>query len=114
MKKIYSLLLVSFILSGCTTEWQRTRYDAQDLSTAQYECETLAENKYPVKNRVAERTVYETHVEKCRRNKHCKQKYDSSPTVQSYVIDVNEHTRYEWMELCMQQRGWISKVKVLM
>ncbi|TGC05135.1 hypothetical protein CRG93_25730 [Escherichia sp. E2593] len=64
MKKIHVLLLVSFILSGCTTEWQRTRSDAQDLSTAQYECGTLAEEKYPVKNRVAERTVYEAHVEK--------------------------------------------------
>ncbi|WP_130224478.1 hypothetical protein [Escherichia sp. E13S3] len=114
MKKIHLLLLFSFILSGCTTEWQRTRYDAQDLSTAQYECGTLAEEKYPVKNRVAERTVYETHVEKCRNNKHCKKKYESSPALRSYVIDVNEHTRYEWMELCMQQRGWISKVKVLM
>ncbi|TGC12161.1 hypothetical protein CRU79_24630 [Escherichia sp. E4385] len=43
-----------------------------------------------------------------------KKKYDSSPTVQSYVIDVNENTRYEWMERCMQQRGWVSEVKVLM
>ncbi|TLJ03245.1 hypothetical protein [Escherichia sp. E4385] len=114
MKKIYSLLLTSFLLSGCTTEWKQTRYDAQDLSTAQYECGALAEEKYPVKNRIAERTVYEAHVEKCRRNKHCKKKYDSSPTVQSYVIDVNENTRYEWMERCMQQRGWVSEVKVLM
>lgn len=114
MKNICTLTIISLILSGCTTEWHKTRSDAQELSAARYECENKAEEKYPVKNKIAEKTVYEPHIEKCHHDKHCKPKQVSTPTIQSYVIDVNEDTRDQWFEHCMKEKGWSSTMKIMM
>lgn len=114
MNKICTMISIVLLLSGCTTEWHKTRADAQDLTTARSECETKAEEKYPVKNKIAHKTVYESYPEKCHHDKHCKPKQISTPTIQSYVIDVNEDTRDQWFEHCMKDKGWSSTMKVMM
>lgn len=87
-----------------------TDADAEDLETAKAACSEQAEDKFPVKNEVAQRTVYNTHYEVCRDCKKGSDKPDyefvNKPEIQSYALDVNLKSRQYFFHQCMIKRGW--------
>lgn len=114
MSKCSFLVIAVFLLCGCSTQWIMTRSTAEAFSSAKYTCEAQSENKFPVKNEVAQRTKYSNHYEKCKNKKDCDGKdytLTERPETESYVMDVNEGSRRQAFLSCMTQKGWESKIK---
>ncbi|HDS6412607.1 TPA: hypothetical protein QHZ98_005452 [Klebsiella oxytoca] len=116
MKSINYIFLFSLLLSGCSSQWVKSKATAEDLSTAKIFCETQAEKKSPVKNEVAQRTTYSQKYEKCNKSDVCegkKYKTIERPETESYVIDVNNDSRRRSFHQCMSMKGWEEETKFL-
>lgn len=114
--KQFIIIVSVFFLAGCTTEWIRNSPDAEDLNTAKNNCEELAEQKFPILNKIATKTHYETVQEKCSNKAKCNgNKYHdiTRPVTESSVIDVNEDSREDWFMKCMEKKGWHGKPKLM-
>ncbi|AHF79255.1 Lipoprotein (plasmid) [Sodalis praecaptivus] len=116
MRKDLLIVISLFQLSGCTSQWIMNRPTAEDFSSARYACEAQSESKFPVKNEVAQRTVYSQHYEKCKKKEDCDgKKYTTieRPETESYVMDVNKDSRNSEFYRCMRQKGWEKEIKWL-
>ncbi|MBG6242689.1 MAG: hypothetical protein EKE20_12945 [Candidatus Symbiopectobacterium sp. Dall1.0] len=110
----FTLLFATLLLSGCTTQWVKSSANAEDFTISKGACETLSEEKFPVKNEVAQRTQYTSYYLPCGKKDDCKnEKYISGqrPETQSYVMDVNSGSRQALFNQCMKLRGWTSETK---
>lgn len=110
----FILLFATLMLSGCTTQWVKNSVNAEDFTISKGACEALSEDKYPVKNEVAQRTQYTSYYLPCGKRDDCKnEKYISGrrPEIQSYVMDVNKDSRQGLFNQCMKLRGWSSETK---
>lgn len=110
------LLFLVTVLSGCSTQWVKNRFNAEDFSFAKEICEEKAGNKFPVKNEVAQRTKYTRFYETCLKNEICdgnKYKTVRQPEIESYVMDVNKDSRDNFFYQCMSQLGWKAETKLL-
>lgn len=110
----FTLLLATLLLSDCTTQWVRNSANADDFTISKGACETLSEEKFPVKNEVAQRTQYKSYYLPCGKRDDCKnEKYISGqrPETESYVMDVNSSSRQTLFNQCMKLRGWTSETK---
>ncbi|AXF77062.1 hypothetical protein LU631_21270 [Erwinia tracheiphila] len=116
MKSISSIILLPFLLCGCSSHWIKNRATAEDFLTAKTFCEAQAENKFPVKNEVAQKTIYSKKYEKCKKNDDCegkKYKTTERPETQSYVMDVNDDSRRRSFYQCMSIKGWEKETKFM-
>ncbi|TQI80948.1 hypothetical protein FHU10_4154 [Serratia fonticola] len=112
MRVVLTALALSMMLAGCSSQWVRDRADAEDFSLAKYGCEAQAESKFPVKNEVAQRTVYTDYYESCKKDENCdgdKYKTVKKPAIESYIMDVNKDSRRGLFNQCMNQKGWKSE-----
>ncbi|PAV01088.1 hypothetical protein CBG25_18730 [Arsenophonus sp. ENCA] len=110
MKRALTAMVLATLISGCSSQWVRINLNAEDFSLAKSFCEKQSENKFPVKNEVAQRT-HVKHHEIWQK----KEKYQTVliPEIDSYVIDVNKHSRRQFFYHCMNQKGWKSETKWL-
>ncbi len=116
MKITSGLLLCSLLLCGCSSQWVKTRADADDFASANSRCEIQSRQAFPVKNEVAQRTKYSTHYEKCAKTQDCDGKTYRTvqrPEIDSYVMDVNHDSREAVYEQCMDNAGWQNEMKWL-
>ncbi|AJZ90544.1 hypothetical protein RI049_05580 [Cedecea neteri] len=114
MNKFTPILMCCVLLSGCASQWVKTRGNAEEYTTARASCETQAEQKYPVRNEVAQRTKYTTYYETCGKKEDCggeKTKAVKRPEIESYVMDVNHDSRDSLFYQCMELKGWESKLQ---
>lgn len=116
MARSFFILLCVYALIGCTSQWIKSRADAQAFPLASQYCETDAEARFPVKNEVALRTRYVTRVESCTNKAECgNKKYKSAERqeIESYVMDVNSESRRSHFYQCMAIAGWESVTRVI-
>ncbi|WP_233268257.1 hypothetical protein [Pantoea sp. BAV 3049] len=114
IKKYVKLPIITLILCGCSSQWVASRPGAEALSSARPACETQSEKKFPVKNEVAQRTVYSQKYETCKKNEECdgkKYKTTERPETESYVMDVNKDSRRNEFYGCMSVKGWEYETK---
>ncbi|TCV96702.1 hypothetical protein [Biostraticola tofi] len=116
MPKFVLLAIVTLLLCGCASQWVKNRATAEDFSSANAACTDISENKYPVKNKVAQRTNYVKTAERCKKGEDCGgKKYQTTerPETQSYVMDVNSDSRYDEFYRCMTGKGWQQEMRWL-
>ncbi|MCF7751790.1 hypothetical protein KQ945_13615 [Bacillus subtilis subsp. subtilis] len=102
------------LLTGCSWQWVRHSHDAVALQPALASCTIEAEQRFPVRNEVAQKTVYADQYERCRKTADCDgKKYArvSRPHTESYSMDVNADSRRDQMDGCMMRKGWRSELK---
>ena len=113
MNKTFATLVCCLLLSGCASQWVKTRSNAQEYTSARAACETQAQQTFPVRNEVAQRTKYTTYYEACTKKDDCdgeKTRAVKKPEIESYVMDVNSESRERLFTQCMAQKGWESKL----
>ncbi|NDJ58616.1 hypothetical protein GWD52_16815 [Enterobacteriaceae bacterium 4M9] len=113
MKITSGLLLCSLLLCGCSSQWVKTRANADDFASASSRCEIQSQQAFPVKNEVAQRTKYSTRYEKCTNTQDCdgkKYRAVERPEIDSYVMDVNNDSREAVYEQCMGNAGWQNEM----
>ncbi|HGJ5854683.1 MAG TPA: hypothetical protein ACHBZ9_10520 [Arsenophonus nasoniae] len=110
MKRVLTAMVLATLISGCASQWVRNSLNAEDFSVAEIFCREQSENKFPVKNEVAQRTNVKRH-ETWQKN----EKYQTVliPEIDSYIIDVNKDSRRQFFYDCMSQKGWESEIKWL-
>ncbi|HEY3984851.1 hypothetical protein [Cedecea sp.] len=116
MNKTLIAIICCLLLSGCTSQWVKTRSNAQEYTSARAACETQAQQAFPVRNEVAQRTKYTTYYEACTKKDDCdgeKTRAVKKPEIESYVMDVNSESRDRLFNQCMELKGWESKIKWL-
>jgi hypothetical protein len=111
MKKLMLLLTLSVLLAGCTTQWVPTKMDPAPFNEANTECTSSALQQFPVKNEIAQTSRLNTVRNYCGKNCSFEQ---TIPMTESYVIDVNERSRSQVYDACMQLKGWRQKIKYLL
>lgn len=82
--------------------------NAEAFSDATRYCKDISLGNYPVKNEVAQRTVYNKYREECNNNNKCGDdgyKRSDKPKIESYILDVNESSRYVSYLSCMKDKG---------
>lgn len=114
MKNKFILLFTTLLLFGCTTQWVKNSANADDFTVSKGACEVLSEQKFPVKNEVAQKTQYTPYYLPCGKRDDCKnEKYilRQQSETQSYVMDVNSGSRQDLFKQCMKLSGWTSETK---
>lgn len=112
MKKIH-LLIFLFTACGCSGKWVRYKSDAIQFSKSNVQCHKSSLIDFPIKNEVAQKSDYEIYEKKCDKRSYCNG--DGSytvkrPTIESYVIDVNEESRIDSYSSCMSANGWKKNI----
>ncbi|MBG6248821.1 MULTISPECIES: hypothetical protein [Symbiopectobacterium] len=114
MKTLLLFMLVPVLLSGCSTRWVKIRDNPTDHVTSRTLCRVSAEQRFPVRNEVINRTNYRTVTEPCDYKRWCGgQKYRTYDVekLQSYVTDVNDGSRNSSYHDCMLDNGWQQQTK---
>lgn len=102
------------LLTGCSWQWVRHSHDAVALQPALASCTVESEQRFPVRNEVAQKTVYSEQSERCSKSEDCdgkKYKTVTRPRTESYALDVNAESRRNQMQACMAKKGWRSELK---
>lgn len=98
-----------FFASGCAGKWVKNGYSDTPFHIADQTCTDEAKREYPVRNEVAQRTAYGSHVENCKKKEDCGgkgYKVNQVPLIESYVMDVNLDSREDLYRSCMKGKGW--------
>lgn len=109
IRKYLQLPFITLMLCGCSSQWVTNRSGAEAFTSARTACEIQSDKKFPVKNEVAQRTVYSQKYEACRKDEECngkKYKKTERPETESYVMDVNKESRRNAFYSCMSVKGW--------
>ncbi len=117
MRRLTFFILICISLAGCTTQWVPTTSSPTPFNEATMECNQLALRLFPVKNEVAQKSELRTVRQPCANGSQCgKDGYytQSIPMTESYVMDVNQGSRNNTYNNCMQQKGWKQKIKYLL
>lgn len=101
---------IALASSGCTMEWVRMDAGARPFGPAHSSCRAQADDRWPVRNEVATRTVYEDRKVPCRLDEVCaidgKYNMVPMPKEESYIVDVNASDRSSEFGACMAGAGW--------
>lgn len=107
-----TVILLCFLLCACTSKWEPIAPVEWTYQEADSQCEFDSFKRFPVRNEVAQRTVYETITKKCKKNDECgkeKTYEEKVPKTESYVLDVNKDSRHREYMSCMKRKGWQEK-----
>lgn len=105
-------MLMSLLLLGCTSKWEPIGVPEWTYQEADSQCEFDSFKQFPVRNEVAQKTVYKKITKKCKKSDECgkAETYeDQVPATESYILDVNEDSRTREYGQCMKRKGWYKK-----
>ncbi|ELX8378636.1 hypothetical protein ABCS69_000807 [Providencia stuartii] len=105
-------MLMCLLLFACTSKWEPVGLSEWTYQEADSQCEFDAFKRFPVRNEVAQHTVYETISKKCKKDDECgkeKTYEEKVPKTESYVLDVNKESRRQEYVRCMKRKGWQEK-----
>ncbi len=103
---------MSLLLAACTSKWEPIGSPELTYQEADSKCEFDSFKLFPVRNEVAQKTVYKKITKKCKKSDECgddKTYEEDAPATESYVMDVNENSRNKEYRLCMKRQGWQQK-----
>lgn len=98
---------------GCATEWARFSDHADPLEESRWRCRAEANEKWPEKIEVVERTEEIEVLTVCKEGETCdldgKYKKMLMPKTERHTVDVNAKENHEHFMGCMGGAGWIQK-----
>lgn len=110
--KLTVIMMILLLFACSSTKWEPVGLPKWTYQEADSQCEFDAFKRFPVRNEVAQRTVYETITKRCKKSDECgkAETYEEKvPVTESYVLDVNKGSRYQEFTKCMKQKGWQEK-----
>lgn len=115
IRNIYFVAFILF-LSACSGKWEKNGSYGRTFDAANHVCEEESALKFPIRNEVAQRTKYGSHVQNCDNKDECNgknYKVTEVPLTESYVMDVNEKSRESSYLSCMKKEGWEKKFSLI-
>ncbi|HEL4200287.1 TPA: hypothetical protein UM365_001113 [Stenotrophomonas maltophilia] len=104
---------LALLTRGCATEWARFSDHADPLEESRWRCRAEANEKWPEKIEVVERTEEIEVLTVCKEGETCdvdgKYKKMLMPKTERHTVDVNAKENHEHFMGCMGGAGWIQK-----
>lgn len=111
--RIWMVVLLALLTSSCATEWARFSDHADPLDESRWRCRAEANEKWPEKMEVVERTEEIEVLTVCKEGETCdvdgKYKKMLMPKTERYTVDINATGSHEHFMGCMGGAGWIQK-----
>lgn len=109
LRKFVFICVIVLSTVSCSSKWERIGNLSENFDIANVNCQRISQNKFPVRNEVAQETIYKPRLKFCEDKKECdgkKYKIHESQEIRSYSIDVNEISRNKIFDSCMKKSGW--------